>query len=484
MGNKQKISRRSFVRNTAATAAGLTIIPGTVLGSRFGYTAPSDKLNIACIGIGGKGKYNLANMISENIVALCDIDWEFSKPVFEKYPGAKRFKDFRLMFDEIGKDIQAVVIATPDHTHTVAALAAMELGKHVYLQKPLTRTVYESRVLLNAARENGVVTQMGNEGHSKDTVREVSEWIWSGAIGEVKHVDTWINRPIWPQGINRPSEGMIVPDYIDWELYIGPAPVRPYHTAYHPFKWRGFWDFGTGALGDMGCHVLDVVVHALKLGHPSAVEASSSPVNTESAPVASIVRYEFPERDKIDRTDMPAVTVNWYDGGLLPSRPDELPDNIQLGKGGILFHGTRGKIICGQYGNDYKLLPIEKFTGRDKPAEKITRVSTSHEMDFVRACKESSGNRIMPCSNFEYSGPLNEIVVMGNLAIRLSGLGKKLNWDGEGMKITNLHDSETIQVLNGDYTYRSDKFIEFNAKEAAEQYIRPVYRSPWSLPKI
>ena len=477
----KQISRRHFIGMTAATTGMFTVVPGYAV-SGLGHVAPSDKLNIAGIGIGSKGNVNLNNMKSENIVALCDIDRQYAAKCFDAFPGAKQYVDYRKMFDEMSKSIDGVVIATPDHTHAVCAMAAMQLGKHVYVQKPLTHSVYESRMLLEASRRYKVVTQMGNEGHSNDEVSEVCEWIWSGAIGEVSRVDAWTDRPIWPQGLTRPEEGMWVPDHIDWDLFIGPAAMRPYHRAYHPWDWLGWWDFGTGALGDMACHVLDVVFSAMKLGHPVAVEASSTAINTECAPVASTIQYDFPARAKEGNINMPAVTVYWYDGGLLPRRPEGLPDGEEMGTGnnGVIFHGSKGTLICGNYGEKYRLLPTSKFANMSKPAARLRRVGMSHEMDWVRACKELSENRVLPLSNFEYSGPLNEMVVMGNLAVRLKSLNKKLAWDGVNMRITNLADSEVIRVANG-IPRQDPRRITINAKQAAAEYIRHTYRQGWSL---
>ena len=480
----QQISRRRFIGMTAAATASASlfnIVPSFAV-SGLGHVAPSDKLNIAGIGVGGKGRVNLNNMKSENIVALCDIDFQYARGCFNDFPNAKQYVDYRKMFNEMGKSIDAVVIATPDHTHAVSAMVAMQLGKHVYVQKPLTHSVYESRVLLEASRRYKVVTQMGNEGHSNASVAEVCEWIWSGAIGEVTRVDAWTDRPIWPQGLTRPEQGMWLPEHIDWDLFIGPAKMRPYHRAYHPWDWRGWWDFGTGALGDMACHVLDVVFSAMKLGHPVSVEASSTAINTESAPVASTIQYDFPARPDVGKFKMPAVTVYWYDGGLTPRRPEGLPDGEELGEGknGIIFHGTKGTLVCGNYGGRYKLLPESKFKGMKKPPAQIRRVGMSHEMDFVRACKESPESRILPLSNFEYSGPLNEMVVMGNLAVRLQNLEKKLMWDGVNMRITNLSDSDKITVRNG-IPRQEPRDITLNAKQAAEEFVRHTYREGWSL---
>ena len=481
MENKNSVRRRDFIGASAAAAASLTILPSQVIGG-LGHRAPSDKLNIAGIGVGGKGQVNLRNMKSENIVVLCDIDWKYAAKTFDQYPAAKRYKDFRIMLEEMNKDIDAVVIATPDHTHAVCALAAMQHGKHVYVQKPLTHTVYESRVLLEASRKYKVVTQMGNEGHSSDNVADVCELIWSGAIGTIEQVEAFTDRPIWPQGLTRPPQGMWLPEGLNWDLFIGPAPMRPYHQAYHPWNWRGWWDFGTGALGDMACHVLDVAFAALKLGHPTAMEASSSFFNNESAPNTSLIRYNFPARENIGKMKMPAVKVTWYDGGLIPARPEGLPDGIELGEGknGVVFHGSKGKLVCGNYGNKYRLLPEENFAKLVKPPKSVRRVTTSHEMDWVRACKESPESRILPASNFEYACPLNEMVVMGNLAVRMQGLRKKLMWDGANMTFTNLTDDDKISVTNGKPGAEPKK-IELNAKQFAAELVKTTYRAGWEL---
>ncbi len=481
MEDKNNFTRRDFVGASAATAVGLTILPNQVV-SGLGHTPPSDRLNIAAIGVGGKGHANLKNMKSENIVALCDIDWKYASKTFEEYQSAKHYKDFRIMLEEMNKDIDAVLIATPDHTHAVCALAAMQHGKHVYVQKPLTHTVFESRILLEASRKYKVVTQMGNEGHSSDNVADVCELIWSGAIGTVEHVEAFTDRPIWPQGLTRPTMGMWLPEGLNWDLFIGPAPMRPYHEAYHPWNWRGWWDFGTGALGDMACHVLDIVFASLKLGHPISVEASSSTFNNESAPNTSLIRYMFPERIITSKTKMPAVQVSWYDGGLMPGRPEGLPDGIELGEGknGVVFHGSKGNLVCGNYGSKYRLLPEEKFTKMVRPPKTVRRVGTSHEMDWVRACKESPENRIMPASNFEYACPLNEMVVMGNLAVRMQGLSKKLMWDAANMTFTNLSDDDKITVTNG-IPGSEPKKLEINAKQYAAELVKTNYRKGWNL---
>ncbi len=488
------ISRRSFIGKTAAATAGITIIPSGIISAK-GRTAPSDKLNIAGIGVGGMGKRNLENVQSENIIALCDVDWNYSESAFKTFPKAKRYYDYRKMFDELGDSIDAVVIATPDHTHAVTAAHAMKLGKHVFLQKPLTHTVYESRYLTELANEKKVVTQMGNQGNSGEGIRQICEWIWDGAIGEIKHVDAWTNRPIWPQGLERPQEIIPVPDTLNWDLFLGPAEYRPFHPTYTPWNWRGWWDFGTGALGDMACHILDPVFKALKLQYPSAVQGSSTQVNTESPPVAEIVTYEFPSRADQGKVKMPEVTVKWYDGGLLPERPEELPEGETLGRdnsGGCIFYGSKGKLMCGCYAKDPILLPYSEMEHYQKPEKTIRRVETSHEMDWIRACKDGYdnvfNNKTEPSSNFNYSGPLNEMVVMGVVAVRLQDLKRKLLWDGEKMEFTNIDPADKIRVVTSDSFEVKDghpifdtKHATMNAFDAANEYIKHTYRSGWSL---
>ncbi|MCW0481160.1 Gfo/Idh/MocA family protein [Gaoshiqia sediminis] len=479
------MSRRHFLGVAGTAASVFTILPSYAV-SGLGHVAPSDKLNIAGIGVGGKGWENLANMPGQNMVALCDVDWEYARPVFKKYPRAKQYQDFRVMLEQ-QKDIDAVVIATPDHTHAVAAMWAMQLGKHVYVQKPLTHSVWEARQLTEAARNYKVATQMGNEGHSQEEVRQVAELIWSGVIGDVTEVYATTNRPIWPQGLERPTDKQAVPKTLDWDLFLGPAPKRPYHEAYHPWSWRAWWDFGTGALGDMGCHVMDVPFFALKLKYPTAVQASSTVVNTESAPQASRVEYTFPGRG-----DMPALKLIWSDGGIMPGRPVELPAGVKMGDwGGMnLFIGTKGKIISGYYGNGFKVLPFD--LDYKLPEKTIPRIVPDrlggglHEMDWVRACKESPENRMEACSNFEYAGPLTETVVMGNLAIRLQGLERELAWDGGNMVFTNISPSEEVELITS-HQYKKIKMLpqfktettKVNALEFAREMVKHTYRKGW-----
>jgi predicted dehydrogenase len=453
------VPRRTFLASAAVGAAGFTIVPRHVLGGQD-TPAPSDKLNIAAVGVGGMGKKNLTNSESENIVALCDVDFALADPVFKKYPKARTYKDFRVMFEE-EKDIDAVIIATPDHTHAVIAMAAMERKKHVYLQKPLTHAVYEARLLTETARKQGVVTQMGNQGHSGEGIRLLCEWVWDGAIGPIREAHAWTNRPVWPSGleVDRPMETPPVPPSLDWDLWLGPAHARPYHPTYHPAKWRAWWDFGTGALGDMACHIVDPLFWALKLKYPTSVEAHVSKYwkaffeeaqpKHEMFPRSTIVRYRFPARE-----GMPEVNLTWWDGGLMPARPAGLEPGRRMGDldGGILLIGDDGAILANCYGESPRLVPETKMRAYKRPAKTIERIpmgSDGHEKDWIRACKGGKP----ASSNFDYSGPLSETVLMGNLAIRFPG--HELFWNGEDMEVTNDKD--------------------------ANAYVRRQYREGWHL---
>jgi len=311
-----KISRRKFLETGAIAAAGLTVVPSSVLGKSMGHTAPSDKLNIAGVGVGGMGFANLKNLESQNIVGLADVDWKYSKRVFDYFPNAKKYYDYRKMFDEMGKSIDAVVVATSDHAHAIIAADAMTMGKHVYVQKPLTHSVYESRLLTKLAKKYNVATQMGNQGSSGAGVRQICDWIYDGQIGEVTKVETFTDRPIWPQGLNRPSKVDPIPKTLNWDLFIGPAPMRPFNQIYTPWNWRGWWDFGTGALGDMACHILHPVFKGLKLGYPTKAQGTSTMLLTDCAPVAQKVKLVFPARENLPKVAMPEVEVHWYDGGI------------------------------------------------------------------------------------------------------------------------------------------------------------------------
>lgn len=447
------VSRRQFIGGTAISALGFTFLPGNVLGLR-GATSPNEKLNIAAVGCAGQGAGDINGCASENIVALCDVDWRHAGQTFKKFPNAKRFKDYRKMLDE-EKGIDAVIVATPDHLHAFASMHAIKLGKHVYCEKPLTHSVWEARQVAKAAREAKIATQMGNQGQASESTRLLCETIWDGAIGPVREAHIWTDRPsnglfneYWPQGVARPSETPTVPDTLDWDLWVGPAPLRPYHPAYVPFKWRGWWDFGTGALGDIGCHSFDPVFRALKLGHPTSVEATSSRVNEETFPLSSMVTYQFPARG-----DMPALKLVWYDGGLRPPRPAELEDGREMGPNGSLLIGDKGKLL-GQL-RGWRLIPEKRALEYGTPPRKLDR-SPGHYLEWIQACKGSSQK---PGSNFDWAGPLAEVVLLGNVALRAKLRGQmskhQLLWDPEKFEITNVPE--------------------------ANQFLRREYRQGWTL---
>jgi len=486
------ISRRKFLSTGAKAAIGLTIIPSSVLGKNFGHMAPSDKLNIAAVGIGGMGHANIkAVEATENIVGLCDVDWKYAKGVFDRFPNAKKYWDFRKMYDEMGKDIDAVIVATADHTHAIVSADAMVMGKHVYCQKPLTHTVYESRLLTKLAKKHKVATQMGNQGASGEGVNLVCEWIANGEIGEVTKVECATDRPIWPQGLNAPEKVDKIPSTLNWDLFSGPAKVRPYNALYTPWNWRGWWDYGTGALGDMACHIMHPVFKGLNLGYPTKVQGSSTLLLQDCAPQAQHVKLTFPARDNMPKVGMPEVEVHWYDGGMMPDRPKGFPQGKQLmGEGGglVIFHGTKDTLICGCYGVNPWLM-----SGRKPNAPKTQRrVDVSHEMDWVRACKEDASSRVMTKSDFSEAGPFNEMVVMGVLAIRLQTLNKELYWDGDNMKFTNIDPNEEIRILvkddfkivDGDPKFNKIWTDPINAQSFANELIKHNYRQGWKLPDM
>ena len=485
-----EISRRNFLKAGATAAVGLTVMPNSVLGKNFGHTAPTDKLNILGVGIGGRGAAVLGALSSQNIIGLCDVDWKYADRTFKRYPAAKKFNDYRKMYDKLLKNADAVMVATADHTHAIIAADAIVAGKHVYVEKPLTHTVYESRLLTKLAAKHKIASQMGNQGASGEGVRKVCEWIWNGEIGEVTRVDTFTDRPIWPQGLERPTNEMAVPATMNWDSFIGPAPMRPYHEAYTPWNFRGWWDFGTGALGDMACHILHPVFKGLKLGYPTKVQGSSTLLLTESAPQAQHVKFTFPARDNMPKVAMPEVVVNWYDGGLMPERPEGLPAGKSLNNqgGGAIFYGTKDILICGCYGRDPYLL-----SGRVPEAPKVLReITTSHEMDWVRACKEDADSRVLSASDFSEAGPFNEMVVMGVLAVRLQSLNQELHWDGENMRFTNIPADAKIrtvvkdgfQITDGHPTFKKTWSKPVNAIEYAQELIKHTYRDGWKLPEM
>jgi predicted dehydrogenase len=443
------ISRRSFLTDLTKATVGFTIVPRHVLGR--GYRAPSDTLNIACVGVGGMGRTDVTGMAVENIYALCDVDWKQAGDAMVSYPKAKRYRDFREMLDTDGKNIDAVSVSTPDHTHAVIAMAALRAGKHVYCQKPLARTIGEVRALMaESARRPRQATQMGNQGHANDGTRQIREWYEAGVLGQVREVHLWTNRPIWPQAIDRPTDIHIPPSTLSWDLWLGPAPERPYHPAYVPFRWRGWWDFGTGALGDIACHSMDAAFWTLGFKYPSRIEAESTPLFPETAPRTSRIVYTFPARGKRS-----AVSVVWRDGSLLPPRPRG--DGIftiqwpPYEDGGQLWIGSNGQqLVADMYGRNPRLLDERRNNELTKkpPALKYPRVKNVYQQ-WVDACK---AGRQAGSSFVEHSGPLTTMVLLGNLAVRM---GKAIDVN-----------PDTGEVLT---------------PRVPAEYVAPVYRTGWHL---
>lgn len=447
-------SRRTFLAAAAGSAL-VTIVPRHVLGGA-GFLAPSERINLAGIGAGGMGGGDIAThaRLGANVVALCDVDDARAAGSYKAFPKARRYRDYREMLDKEARHIDAVSVGTPDHTHAVAAMAAVRAGKHVYCQKPLTRTLHECRELTRAAHKAGVATQMGNQGHASEGSRLTNEWIQAGVIGTVREVHVWSDRAgrLWKQGIGRPTGAPVVPSTLDWDLWLGPIAARQYHPAYAPVSWRGWWDFGTGALGDMGCHIIDHPVWALDLGMPSAVEARTTldgsvlegnKPNFETFPIASIIYYDFPARSQ-----RPAVRMTWYDGGLMPPAPSALPSSQRLPDNGVLYVGSKGMMYHSSHGGMPQLLPAGLHEEAKKVPKSMKR-SPGHYEEWAAACK--GGPR--PVSNFDYAGSLTEIVLLGVLALRAPG--QRLEWDSDTLKVKNAPD------LN--------------------RFVRPDYRKGWTL---
>jgi len=453
----------------ALSAAAFQVVPGSVLGLN-GAPSANEKLNIAGVGAGGQAGGDLGQFTSENIVALCDVDWAHAAGTFKRFPQAKQYKDFRKMLEEV-KEIDAVIVGTPDHIHAPASMMAMKLGKHVYCEKPLTHSVWEARQVALTSREKKVATQMGNQGQASEETRRLCELVWHGAIGPVREAHIWTDRPsqglfneYWPQGVERPKETPAVPSTLDWDLWLGPAPQRPYHPIYLPFRWRGWWDFGTGALGDIGCHALDPVFRALKLGAPLSVQASSSRVNKETYPLASMVTYHFPARSAELQANnycvkgiqgvgaggvaMPPVKVVWYDGGLRPPRPVDLPEGVTMGDNGRLLVGDQGYLL----GN--RVFPESRRKEIGEVPKTIPR-SPGHYQEWAIACKGGKPAG----ANFDWAGPLAEAVLLGNVALRVDLRRElttaKLLWDAPNLRVSNL--------------------------EEANKFIRREYRQGWNL---
>jgi len=433
-------SRRELLAAAAGAAAwSVTVVPRHVLGGA-GQTPPSERVNLAGIGAGGMGGGDIATHAKNgaNIVALCDVDDARAAGSFAAFPKATRYKDFRRMLDKEAKRIDAVNVGTPDHIHAVATAAAIRAGKHVYCQKPLTHTLVECRTVTQAARAAGVMTQMGNQGHATEGARLTNEWIQAGLIGEIREIHTWSDRAgvLWKQGIARPTETPPVPPTLDWNLWLGPVRERPYHPIYAPVGWRGWWDFGSGALGDMGAHIIDHPVWALGLGSPSVVEARvtldgtilEGQRNLESFPIAAIIFFEFPARD-----GGPPVRLTWYEGGLMPPTPPEMAHAKgwrRLHDNGVLYVGTKGKMHHSSHGGMPQLLPSELHEEAEKVPKTMKR-SPGHYEEWLLACKGGP----KPVSNFDYAGPLTEILLLGLLALRSPG--RRLEWDSANLKIKN-----------------------------------------------
>ncbi len=448
MRGSKEVSRRDFVGKVAAAGAVFTIVPRHVLGR--GFQAPSDTLNVACIGVGGMGRTDVRGMSKENIYALCDVDLKAARSSFGSHPKAKRYRDFREMLEKEADNIDAVTVSTPDHVHAAATMMSLKLKKHTYCQKPLARTIYEVQAVVREASRAGVATQMGNQGHAGDGTRQIREWVEAGAIGTVREVHYWTNRPIWPQAIERPTQVHYAPTTFDWDLWLGPARERPYHPAYAPFRWRGWWDFGTGALGDIAAHAMDAAFWTLDLRYPESVEAESTDLFRETAPKSSRIVYHFPERG-----GRAPVKVVWRDGSLGPARPPELSDEEvwPLGNvGGQLWIGDDGKLLADAYGNGARILDEKRNEEiqDSPPPEKYPRVESVYA-EWIDACKEG-GNSTGGSDFAKHAGPLTEMVLLGNLAVRV---GRKLELDPQTGRVTN------VQI--------------------PEEYLKPEYREGWSL---
>ncbi len=508
--SKRSVSRRQFLTQSATAAVGFSIVPRRVLGG-VGYVPPSDKVNIAFIGVGAQGLRVMMHFLREpdvQGVAVCDVNksgsnypqwsthefcnsvrnllgvntgWDWLSPdqpiqlshtlavtggvagrepaqkIVEgyyatqqrsgQYHGCAAYNDFRELLEK-EKGVDAVVVCTADHLHAAISAAAMKKKKHVFCQKPLTQTIYEAHRIADIARETGVATQIAVGNQASEATRLLCEWIWAGAIGPVREVHNWSSRPFWPQGIERPQETEAVPEGLDWDLWLGPAPTRPYNHAYLPFVWRGWTDFGAGALGDMGCYSYDTIFRVLKLEAPISVEASSTDRYEETYPAASIIRYNFPARG-----DMPPVKFTWYDGGLKPARPEELEENVPF-QGehdedeGLLFIGDSGKILCGFNGSNPRLIPQSKMDSFKQPPKTLPR-SPGNEREWIDACK---GGTLKPGGNFEFEGVVTEALLLGCVACRL---GQRLTWNRPNLRANN--------------------------SDAMQKYIRPERRAGWEI---
>ena len=477
--NSHSSLRRDFIKKASIASLGISIVPRHVLGG-VGFTSPSDKLIVAGIGVGGKGESDIksfADTGKAEIAFLCDVDDRRAATSRGRFPKAKYYKDWREMLDKEGKNFDAVSVSTPDHNHASPAMAAMQMGKHVYVQKPLTHDIFEARKLTEGADKYKVVTQMGNQGASNDGTRLMSEWFDAGLIGDIKEVYCWTDRPVWPQGIPWPETSALVPTELDWDLWLGTAPYKDYVGGLVPFNWRGWWDYGTGALGDMGCHLVEVPIRVLNLKYPKDVQCSVGSVYVDefkrgyfpdSCPPSSHVTMTFPKTDKTNGD----IKLHWMDGGIQPTRPEELGPNEVFGDGGngVLFIGTKGKMMCGTYSDNPQLLPTSK-TEQTKVTQKYDRVegqASGHYGQWVEAALAGYGKKEVS-SPFSVAGPLTETLLIANLAIRGFDFRKKREnggFDFPGRYIEMLWDSDNMRVTNF---------------EEANQFVKRTYREGWTL---
>lgn len=451
------LSRRKFIAGSVASA-GLFAIPRSLSGQSRTSRSPNDRLNLAFVGVGGKGMSSIVPLAEENLIGFCDVDDRsveralsskdgnsVFKDTIEKANamGAKWYKDYRVMFEELGDKLDGVVISTPDHMHYPITQSALNLGLHVYCEKPLTHTVQEARWISAKAKEMKVVTQMGNQGHSNSGTRLVREWIQAGVIGPVREVHSWTNRPIWPQGIPGPDHSAaipVVPQGLDWDLWQGVAERRAYDPAYLPFKWRGYWDFGCGAVGDMACHIMDAAYWALDLAQPTRIEATTTGLNAATMPDAGVVRYEFPARGSFE-----PLTYYWYEGGMRPPVPVGLDrDKILRRSNGTLIIGERATLLTDTYNAQVQIVPPEKFEELKPllPPKTIPRVKGTHQKNWTDAIREGE----MAVSDFEYAAQLTETALLGNVAMRAA---RPLEYDAKAMAFTNAPDAN--QYLTKEY---------------------------------
>jgi predicted dehydrogenase len=439
----KNVTRRQFIKSASLASAATLAFPYVMRGQQG--QSPNSRLNIACCGVGGRGANAVSGLVSENLVAFCDVDDAKAAETYKLHPemgSDRRFKDYRVMLDKLGSQIDAVTVSTPDHMHFPIAMAALSLGKHVFVEKPLTHTISEARTLARTAREKKVATQMGNQGHAGDGCRVLKEWVDAGVLGDVTEVHSWTDRPIWPQGVSAPDHSKmvpVVPATLDWDLWLGVAAQRDYDPAYLPFTWRGYWDFGTGALGDMGCHILDGAFYALDLRAPSHVEAVSARQTEISPPKASMVTYTYPARGKL----VP-LKLTWYDGGLQPLLPPEWEPGKVLPQNGTLIVGSKATVYADTYYDSVQIIPDSKMLAMTPslPGKSIPRVGMTHFMEWVRACKGG----VPAGSNFDYASGLAEVALLSNLAIRAR---RPIEWDSAAMKVTNFPDAN--RFLSVDY---------------------------------